>query len=629
MADRRSDPGRPAGAADGPAAAPSDIVLVGAGRRASAWLAHIRGSPRLRAVGVVTRDAGPSPAELPRCATLAEAMQRYPAASFAVALPPRAGLDAAMELAEAGRAGIVEAPLHDALADARHLPQSDDLRVAHGWVTLAGLRAIAAVMRHAEAGRLFIELAGSPEDDCADSHETLVHAAALLRALLPDATPTGGRSPDGGTIELDLTAPGAGGHWTVQLRLRLRGQRLAVRVETTGEAAQWTWDGERERVVRGQRELIAPRTPAPAEARALAQLLPDAVRGDGLVEAAAALRLTRACESLLPPMPLGARAFRQSASLAQRRPSDVLARLGLRGTMPAASAAAPATSAVRLPPEPFELWAFRAGVKPVVFLTVRPDEVERTLSYFGDAHCERRERRVQVDAQDRWTDRRDQGAPHVELYISRDAALAREMARLQADEDPTAALCELGALAGYPPCCVDAFARQDDRANNSRNRYYTYARTLGTTGALVPSWPWQLNNLHTMTVPFYPCSYRCAAALAWARASHAELARAHPSFAAALQLNLARPVLYFDHEHQLNFDGVGALDGEQRRVAYRAVALPDVASPELAGLAAAIARGDQLMLDDRYLKILKRGEVIVELARTDPALGFVAPFGAE
>src|SRR6185295_18863978 len=126
-----------------------------------------------------------------------------------------------------------------------------------------------------------------------------------------------------------------------------------------------------------------------------------------------------------------------------------------------------------------------------VFLTVRPDQVETTLAYFGDVHCERRERRVQVEAQDRWTDRRDRGEPRVELYISRDASLAREMARLQADEDPTAALRQLGALAGYPPCCVDAFARQDDRANNSRNRYHTYARTLRAGGAAASLWPWQ------------------------------------------------------------------------------------------------------------------------------------------
>lgn len=624
MADRRSDPGRSTDAADGAVAAPRDVVLVGAGPRANAWLAHMRGSRRVRAVAAVTRDPGRSLAELPHCGSLAEAMQRYPAAAVAITLPPRAALEGALQLADAGRAGVVEAPLHDALGDAVRVPRSGDVRVAHGWVTLAGLRAIASVMRRSDPGPLFIELAGSPEDECADPHETLVHAAALLRALLPDATPVAGRSPDGGTFELDLTAPARSGCWTVQLRLRTRGQRLALRMETRGETTRWTWDGKRECVMLGQRELIAPRAPAPAEARALAQMLPDGARGDGLIEAAAALRLARACESLLSPFPLGARAFRQSASIAQRRPSDVLSRLGLRGALSEEAAAAPATVALTLPPEPFELWAFRAGIKPVVFLTVRPDQVETTLAYFGDVHCERRERRVQVEAQDHWTDRRDRGEPRVELYISRDASLAKEMARLQADDDPTAALRQLGALAGYPPCCVDAFARQDDRANNSRNRYHTHVRTLRTAGAAASPWPWQLNNLHTMIVPFYPCSYRCTQALAWARAAQVELARAHPTVVAALQASLARPVLYFDHEHQLCFDGMCQ---DAQTLAYRAVELPQPASAAFTRLASAIGRGDRLELDDRHLVVWRRGSALLHLDRTDPALGFIAPFG--
>jgi hypothetical protein len=229
---------------------------------------------------------------------------------------------------------------------------------------------------------------------------------------------------------------------------------------------------------------------------------------------------------------------------------------------------------------------------------------------------------VHVAAQDRWTDRRDQGEPRVELYIARDAALARRMAVLQAEADPSAAIRELGDLAGYPPCCVDAFARQDERANNSRNRYQSAARTPdGATGG---PWPWELNNLYTMTVPFYPCSYRCAHALEWARAALAEMARAHPDAVAALRNELARPVLYFDHEHQLVLDGALVED----KVAYRSVALPSSASAQFVPLAAAIGRGDRVSLDDRRLVVERHGLVVLRLDRTDPGLGFIAPFGA-
>jgi len=166
---------------------------------------------------------------------------------------------------------------------------------------------------------------------------------------------------------------------------------------------------------------------------------------------------------------------------------------------------------------------------------------------------------------------------------------------------------------------VPSFAHQHDRANNSRNRYYSQARTLPTQGP----WPWELNNLHTVIAPFYPCSYRCAAALAWARATLQELARVHPAIVDGLRAALAQPVVYFDHDHQLVFDGE-PVDGAIR---YRAVARTPSASPQLAALARAIARGDRLTLNDRELLVERSGRVVWRLERTDPALGFIAPFG--
>ena len=230
---------------------------------------------------------------------------------------------------------------------------------------------------------------------------------------------------------------------------------------------------------------------------------------------------------------------------------------------------------------------------------------------------------MRVGAQDRWTDRRDEGEVHVELYIAADPALAQRAAHFQAEVDPTRALVELGTLVGYPPCCVEAFARQDDRANNSRNRYCSHARTLASDGSTRAPWPWELNNLHSVIVPFYPCSYRCDRALAWARTALAESARVHPTYAGELRAVLARPVLYFDHEHQVVFDGE-VVDGT---VTYRAVALAPSPSSQLAVLAAAFGRGERLSLDDRYLLVERGTQMVLRLERTDPGLGFIAPFG--
>ena len=182
---------------------------------------------------------------------------------------------------------------------------------------------------------------------------------------------------------------------------------------------------------------------------------------------------------------------------------------------------------------------------------------------------------------------------------------------------------ELGELVGYPRCCVEAFAAQADRSNNSLNRYYSWSRTVSNGRRSENPWPWQLNNLYTVIAPFYPCSYCCEAALAWSTAALEQMAGRHPESVEGLREVLARPVLYFDHEHQVILDGRLA-DGA---VSYRGAGLPGPGSPELRRFAAAIAAGDRLRLDDASLVVERDGEVVLELERTDPALGFVAPFG--
>src|SRR5262249_15402643 len=144
-----------------------------------------------------------------------------------------------------------------------------------------------------------------------------------------------------------------------------------------------------------------------------------------------------------------------------------------------------------------------------------------------------------------------------------------------------------------------AFAQQDDRANNSRNRYWSHARTMAVDGSTPTPWPWELNNLHTVIAPFYPCTYRCERALAWVRAVLAELEHTHPASLDALRAALAQPVLYFDHEHQLVLDG----EGDATAVTYRGVVPTQSPSAELATLAGAIALGKRLTLVDDCLLV--------------------------
>ncbi|MCB9572040.1 MAG: DUF483 domain-containing protein [Kofleriaceae bacterium] len=296
-----------------------------------------------------------------------------------------------------------------------------------------------------------------------------------------------------------------------------------------------------------------------------------------------------------------------------------LAALGLR-RQGAARGAGPDVAAVEiaLPDAPLELWSFRAGAKPVVFLTVDAEREAAVRAAFGGAHVERRERRVEIATQDRWIDDRGRGRPVVELYVARDPVLARRAAALQADADPSHHLRELGDLLGYPTCCVDAFARQADRAHNTLNRYLAASRTAPGDAP----WPWPLNELHVRLIPFYPCSYRCPAALRFAVATVAALDDAHPGAAAALRAALARPVVYLDHDRQLWLTGVATAEG----VRYHRVARVG-ASPGLRALAADLAAGDTLAATDAVLDVRRAGQAVATWRRAEPGLGFVAPFG--
>ncbi len=264
-----------------------------------------------------------------------------------------------------------------------------------------------------------------------------------------------------------------------------------------------------------------------------------------------------------------------------------------------------------------EAWAFAAGHKPVAFVTVAAAAVDATIAQFAGAHVVRRERRVDIGPQDRWRDDRARGAPRVELYLARDPALARRAAALQTD-DPSRHAEELGALLGYPSCCVRAFAAQAERGDNSLNRYLAAART----DAAPTPWPWQLNDLHLRLIAFYPCSYRCPAARAVADATVAAIATAHPGAPAELTEALSASALYLDHDHQLWLTGAEGTD----TIRYRAVAAVGTGRA-LPALVRVFAAGDRLRISDDRLEILAGARQLATLARSLGVGGVLARFG--
>ncbi len=600
-----------------------DLLLVGAGERARAWADVASRAPGLTLVGYVAR-APEARLAAPHFPTLGAARSAHPGAAVALALPPRTAAAALAELLGAGTDPappriLTQAPLP--LDDLGWTDLSGTCQVAHGWTTLPGLAWLQKRLG-AERARIAIDVRGLPDAEGGDLPEVLVHGLALARRLHPDLTITRFDWPSEGRLELELRSG-------LTLRLMCHGRAVEVRGEVRGATWRWAWRPDEETLtaeVRGRHQ--EQRRPVPdAGVRALHQLVdPDAARGDDLAAAAALHRAAAEVLSRLPErLPIGRRALRHAMRLEEERPEAPLARLGLRPLAASAPVAEPPPGPVprfdlAMPALPNEVWAFRAGLKPVAFLTMRPDEEPAVRALFPGAHIERLERRVHVGAQDTWVDDRVSGEPRVELYISRDDELARRALALQSGDDPSQRLRDIGALMGYPPCCVDAFERTLDRSNNTRNRYATAARS-GSDGP----WPWELNNCFVMLVPFFPCHYECPAALRWARATLGELRREDATIVADLERWLSRPVLYFDHAHHVALDGAAH---STREAHYQGVALFSGASPEVEPLARAIAAGDTLRLMPRELVVEGTGgEVAAHYLREDPGLGVLLPFG--
>jgi len=597
-----------------------EVILAGTGGRARAWSALLARSTAARVVALAARDGAANGdfLDAPRFGTIEGAVAAFPEARVAVALPPRAALDAAIALASAGRVGLVEAPIHRAIARADLPASAAAIAVAHGWVTLPGRAWIARALAARAATRVTIEARGLPEEAGGDLEEVLLHALALALRLFPRARVEGATQEREAMIAIALSTDGGP---ALHVHARAEGQGLEVRAEGASLELGWSADHDREtlssRAGAGRRESRS-RAVSPAAVRALHQLVdPAQAQGDSLLQAQRVARLADDVALALGRRPaLGARPLRDAARIARARPHDLLAQLGLEGELPVAQ---PAPSfRVPTPEEPLELWPFRAGTKPVAFLTALPADADRLAAYFEGAHVERRERRVHVGPQDAWIDRRDLGEARVELYISRDPAAAILAARLQTEGDPSASLRAIGELMGYPRCCVEAFAAQTDRSNNTRNRYATAARTPDG-GA----WPWELNNLHTLLIPCYPCSYACGAAHALAASALAAMDAAHPGARRAIGERLARPALYFDHERQIVLHGEAS--GDTAR--FTGTSVPEGSPHDFAAFAGAVGAGDDLTLTDEALVVRAAGRVILQLRRTDPGLGFLARFG--
>lgn len=291
----------------------------------------------------------------------------------------------------------------------------------------------------------------------------------------------------------------------------------------------------------------------------------------------------------------------------------------------------------RDPPGPtvprLEALAFETGLKPALYLTVPAEEAPGWLERFREFSIERVDYRCVVDAVGDERHRTMAGpgeGTHVDLFVARDPAVALRARRIYEDpRGPTEHLAEMGALLGYPRCCVEAFAALEDRSNNSALRYEAWART-GRSGRRFEA---LLANTVALLVPFFPCTYGCPSALEAARAVWARWSQDDPEAARELARRQGRPVFYVDHARQVAFEGARWEGTALRYTGVRGVGQGDPAEPVgarfEAALGAVLSLGDGLRetgLGEGW-EVLREGRVVARLERREPRLGLLFPFG--
>lgn len=566
------------------------LILAADLQLAESWAAVIRRSRTIQLLASI---------DLPASGVegIEECIEARPDASVAVwAVGPRESSRIAERLVEHPGPSVLHPP-------PTRPPPGKGVQLAHGWLSLSGIGALDQLFASRSVESVHLSVRGLPEGPAPGLEPALYHAATLVQRLGREVTVSGAVLETDANLTLTLVVDEV--PWKVDIGTR--GCELRLVVQTGEGEYAWAADGVSETLERPHAEPRA--NPAVPWAERCLRQIETPVKGadlaDGRDARALVDRVEAALERPLPPVRFEVRPTLRT-----------LGPLGLVGELPDAAPLAP------VPPPSFDLpleaIAYALDVKPAVFLTVPPqDEARVRASLTG--HVERRERRVEVRAGGERIDDRSVEEPRVELFAARDAGTLTRLVELHAG-DPPSALTEIGAMLGYPACCVRTFAQLGDRSHDSYNRVASAFRTSATG-----PWPAVLDDTAVKLLPHFPCTYRCERSLQQARRFLDALEDEHPFIRGTIDAYLGGPVLYFDHDHQLRFRGDMR---DAMAVRYTSVSMPWSTSEPFARLGGAIAQGDRLVLTDGALTVFRDDERIFSLRRTDPHLGVLMPFAS-
>lgn len=139
-----------------------------------------------------------------------------------------------------------------------------------------------------------------------------------------------------------------------------------------------------------------------------------------------------------------------------------------------------------------------------------------------------------------------QGGARAIVAVTMNEADLAEVMRLQRARDTRA----MGALMGYPSCCVEAFLAQPDRRDNVENERWTLFRTGAS-----PVDP-RLGRLgRVRLLSHHPCRSDCAPSIAIAERSLERIGLASAAAEVWVRQLLQRPVLFLDHARNATLTG--------------------------------------------------------------------------
>jgi hypothetical protein len=217
---------------------------------------------------------------------------------------------------------------------------------------------------------------------------------------------------------------------------------------------------------------------------------------------------------------------------------------------------------------------------------------------------------VELHGLEQGRDAHERGADYAIVAVARDQASLDEVLaaqRAHASAQGKAAVETMGALMGYPPCCVQAFLTQRTRGDNLDNERLTFRRAPDEV--LHPL-------LHRVggvrLLSHHPCSPSCAGSIRIGEQILEALAAVDAPATARARARMERPVLFLDYQRRVELQGAWSGD---RFVVDEALALDE--ARHLGVDAAAIAA---IEISPTLVNFLRRDGARVEIRAPFPLL---------